>query len=85
MFEDFSHLKEGIIYGIVKEIKKDRISIESNNEIKNYDLEVIFTGISVGDYVRVYVKENKVLFIEKINKKFYEEMFKILSEIKKLK
>lgn len=85
MFEDFSHIKEGIIYGIVKEIKKDKIAIECGGEVKNYDLEIIFTGISTGDYIRAYIKENKVFLIEKINKKFYEEMYKILNEIKKIK
>lgn len=85
MFEDFSHLKEGIIYGVVKEIKKDKILIECGGETKSYDLEIIFTGISAGDFIRAYVKENKVLLIEKINKHFYEEMYKIINEIKKIK
>lgn len=85
MFEDFSHIQEGIIYGVVKDIKKDKITIECRGETKSYDLEIVFTGISIGDYIRAYVKENKVFLIEKITKEFYEESFKILNEIKKLK
>ncbi|MEM4571316.1 MAG: hypothetical protein QXY16_01295, partial [Nanopusillaceae archaeon] len=84
-FEDFSHINEGIIYGIVRDIKKDKIAIDCRGEVKSYDLEIIFTGISVGDYIRAYVKENKVFLIEKITKEFYEEIFKILNEIKKLR
>jgi len=84
MYEAFSHIAEGIIYAIVKEIKKDRILLEAGGEEKYYDLETIATGISQGDYVRVYVRDGKVFFIEKLSKDEYESFKTILEKLSKI-
>jgi len=84
MYEAFSHIPEGIIYGIVKEIKKDKILIEAGGEDKYYDLETVVTGISQGDYVRVYVKDGKIFFIEKLSKEEYESFKAILDKLSKI-
>jgi len=84
MYESFSHIPEGIIYGMVKEIKKDRILIEAGGEEKYYDLETVATGISQGDYIRVYVRDGRVFFIEKLDKKEYESFKAILDKLSKI-
>jgi len=84
MYEAFSHIPEGIIYGIVREIKKDRILIGAGGEDKYYDLETVATGISQGDYVRLYVKDGKVFFIEKLSKEEYESFKTILDKLSKI-
>jgi len=84
MYEAFSHIEEGIIYGVVKEIKKDKILIEASGEERYYDLEIVVTGISQGDYVRVYVRDGKVFFIEKLNKDEYESLKTIIDRLSKI-
>jgi len=85
MYEAFSHINEGIVYGVVREIKKDKILIEAGGERKYYDIETVFTGISEGDYVRLFVKDGKIFFIEKLDKDSYENFRKIIDELSRIK
>jgi len=85
MYEAFSHISEGIVYGVVREVKKDKILIEAGGERKYYDLETVITGISEGDYVRLFVKEGKAFFIEKLSRDDYENFRKIIEELSKIK
>ncbi|RDD52435.1 hypothetical protein BA065_01720 [Nanoarchaeota archaeon NZ13-N] len=85
MYEGFLHLNEGLIYGVIREIKKDRILVEAGGERKYYDLEAIPMGISEGDYVRLFVRDGKVFFIEKLSREEYEEFRRILEDLIKLK
>ncbi len=79
-FESFNYLKEGICYGIVSEIKKDKICIKFKDTVKCFDKNIQYINLNVGDYVRLYIKNDDVILLEKITKEFYEEIEKILSE-----
>jgi hypothetical protein len=39
------------------------------------------SNLNIGDYVRFYIKDKRILFIEKISRELYENIKKILDEL----
>lgn len=80
MFEGFNEVgDEGIYYGKVIEKSDKYLTITADNTSKVF----LFDGdyISEGDFVRVYVKNKKVIFVEKLDEKYFKELKKLLNEI----
>lgn len=76
-YESFSFIEEGIVYCRVKEIKKDKIVLETD-KIKEFDKEFWNEEIKEGDYVRVYIKNNRIIYLEKIDKEFFEKIKELI-------
>ncbi|BFI73607.1 hypothetical protein YN1_5940 [Nanoarchaeota archaeon] len=81
MYESFDYIKEGIIYGKIKNIGKDKIYIEINGKEYSFDKTVDMNNLSVGDYVRFYIKDNKIIFIEKISEELYNNIKVLLEKL----
>jgi hypothetical protein len=81
MYESFEYIEEGIIYGKVKNIGKDKIFIEINGKEYSFDKTEDMNNLNAGDYVRFYIKDKRIIFIEKISKELYENIKKILDEL----
>jgi len=81
MYESFGYIKEGIIYGKIKNIMKDKVIIEIGGKEYTFDKPVDVNKLNPGDYVRFYMKNNNIVYIEKISQNLYENIKKILESL----
>ncbi len=81
MYESFDYIKEGIIYGKIKNIMKDKVIIEISGKEYAFDKPVDINKLNPGDYVRFYMKNNNIVYIEKISQNLYENIKKILESL----
>jgi type II secretory pathway component PulC len=81
MYESFDYIKEGIIYGKIKNIMKDKVIIEISGKEYTFDKPVDINKLNPGDYVRFYMKNNNIVYIEKISQNLYENIKKILESL----
>jgi hypothetical protein len=81
MYESFDYIKEGIIYGKIKNIMKDKVTIEIGGKEYAFDKPVDINKLNPGDYVRFYMKNNNIVYIEKISQNLYENIKKILESL----
>ncbi len=81
MYESFDYIKEGIIYGKIKNIMKDKVIIEISGKEYAFDKPVDVNKLNPGDYVRFYMKNNNIVYIEKISQNLYENIKKILESL----
>ncbi|AMD29697.1 hypothetical protein [Candidatus Nanopusillus massiliensis] len=81
MYESFDYIKEGIIYGKIKNIMKDKVIIEINGKDYSFDKSIDINNLNSGDYVRFYIKNNNIIYIEKISQNLYENIKKILESL----
>jgi len=81
MYESFDYIKEGIIYGKIKNIMKDKVIIEISGKEYAFDKPVDINKLNLGDYVRFYMKNNNIIYIEKISQNLYENIKKILESL----
>lgn len=81
MYESFDYIKEGIIYGKIKNIMKDKVIIEIGGKEYAFDKPVDINKLNPGDYVRFYMKNNNIVYIEKISQNLYENIKKILESL----
>ncbi|MGC9079363.1 MAG: hypothetical protein ACP5G1_01345 [Nanopusillaceae archaeon] len=82
MYEDINYMSEGIIYCRVKKVTKDKIYFDINGKEYSFDKTVEMNELREGDYVRFYIKKDKIIFIEKIDENFYKEIKSILDKLK---
>ena len=81
MYESLDYIKEGIIYGKIKNIMKDKVIIEINGKDYSFDKSIDINNLNSGDYVRFYIKNNNIIYIEKISQNLYENIKKILESL----
>jgi hypothetical protein len=83
MFESFEDVsKEGVLYGRVVEVSDKYLTIATEKGSRTF----IYTGsgISEGDFVRMYVEEKRVIFVEKLDEQTFKKLRNLLSEVKTL-
>jgi|GEM_PF-1526666 len=89
MFEGFEALEEGIIYGILEDYNNRKIIVNIKGIRKEYDfrenLISFLNNIGKKSFIRAYVKNNEIIYIEKINEELYKKYMKLLDEIKNIK
>ncbi|BBL45402.1 hypothetical protein MJ1_0231 [Nanobdella aerobiophila] len=81
MYESFEYIEEGIIYCKVKSILKDKVIFDINSKEYSFDKTIDMNYLKEGDYVRFYIKDNKIIYIETISKEFYDRMYYIISQL----
>lgn len=79
MYESYDFIDEGVIYGKIVEIKKDKICIEANGKVKCFDKKLF--NCNKDDYVRFYVKKDDILFLEVIDKELYDGLRDIINNL----
>jgi hypothetical protein len=60
---------------------KDKVIIEINGKDYSFDKSIDINNLNSGDYVRFYIKNNNIIYIEKISPKLYENIKKILESL----
>ena len=84
VYEDFSYLKEGVVYGYIEEVDSKFLSINIKgqrvvykNKIRNYEV----VNLKEKDFVRIYVKNKEAIYIEKLDDSLYRKFMKLVSSI----
>jgi len=60
---------------------KDKVIIEINGKDYSFDKSIDINNLNSGDYVRFYIKNNNIIYIEKISQNLYENIKKILESL----
>jgi len=83
VYEDLSHLEEGVIYGYIEEIDSKFISINIKGQKVVYKNRINdFNNLKEKDFVRVYVKNKEAIYIEQLDDSLYRKFVKLISSIK---
>jgi len=83
VYEDFSYLEEGIVYGYIEETDSKFISINIKGQKVVYKNKINdFNNLKEKDFVRVYVKNKEAIYIEQLDDSLYKKFVKLISSIK---
>jgi len=87
VYEDFSQLNEGIVYGYIEDIDLKFISINIKGHVvvyKNKISNIRISKLREKDFVRIYVKDKEAIYIEQLDDFLYRKFMKLLSSIKEV-
>lgn len=77
VYESFNFIDEGVVYGIVEDINSDKIKIKAGDDVRTFDNNGFYC--KKGDYVRIYINNDKIIYLEIINKDFYEKIKNLIN------
>jgi len=87
VYEDFSQLNEGIVYGYIEDIDLKFISINIKGHVvvyKNKISNIRISKLREKDFVRIYVKDKEAIYIEQLDDFLYRKFMKLTSSIKEV-
>ncbi|HIP90386.1 MAG TPA: hypothetical protein EYH22_02425 [Candidatus Nanopusillus sp.] len=87
VYEDFSQLNEGIVYGYIEDIDLKFISINIKGHVvvyKNKISNIRISKLREKDFVRIYVKDKEAIYIEQLDDFLYRKFMKLISSIKEV-
>ena len=82
MMESLELVEEGVLYGKVTEVSEKYVTLSLKNITKTFLCKNFHAR--EGDYIRVYVRNNEILFYEVLDEKIFKKLVSIIEEAKTL-